>query len=49
MSDFMKDVVFTPLQVFGLGFVISMVMAVFMKVLMDIIKFLNKSSKGTQE
>ncbi|GEM_PF-6569038 len=49
MSDFMKDIIGTPLTVFGLGFAISMSMAVIMKLLMDVIKFLSKESKDSQE
>lgn len=43
----MKDAIFVPLQVFGIGFAISMCMAVLIKVLMDIIQHFNK--KETQE
>lgn len=49
MSDLMKDVIFTPLQVYGLGFAISMLMAVLIKLLMDAIRFFSKDSKDSQE
>lgn len=44
----MKDAIFIPLQVFGIGFVISMCMAIFMKLLMDAIKHFSKNSSDTQ-
>lgn len=45
----MSDAILIPLQVYGIGFVISMLMAVLIKVLMDAIKHFSKKSNGTQE
>jgi hypothetical protein len=41
----MSDAILIPLQVFGIGFAISMCMAVLIKLLMDAIKHFNKSAK----
>lgn len=43
----MKDAILIPLKVYGIGFTISMCMAVLIKVLMDVIQHFNK--KNTQE
>lgn len=45
----MTDAILIPLQVFGLGFVISMCIAVFVKVLLEAIKHFTRNSAGTQE
>jgi hypothetical protein len=45
----MSDMFSIPLVVYGLGFVISMCMAVLIKLLMDVIKHFNKKSEKTQQ
>lgn len=45
----MTDALYIPLEVFGIGFAIAMCMAVFIKVLMDIIKHFSKSDKNVSE
>lgn len=47
--NIMSDMFSIPLQVFGLGFVISMCMAVLIKLLMDAIKHFNKNTDKAQE
>lgn len=44
----MSDIFLIPLQVFGIGFVISMCMAVLIKLLMDVIQYFSKKSKEDQ-
>lgn len=45
----MPDMFAIPLQVFGLGFVISMCIAVLIKLLLVAIKFFSKDSKDLQD
>jgi len=45
----MPDMFRIPLTVYGLGFVISMFIAVLIKLLTDAIKFLSRRSKKGQE
>lgn len=45
----MTDAILIPLEVFGIGFAISMCMAVFIKVLMDIIQHFSKKEKNVSE
>jgi len=45
----MYDMFLIPLEVFGIGFAISMCMAVLIKLLMDVIQHFSKNSKETQE
>ncbi len=45
----MPDMFRIPLIVYGLGFVISMFIAVLMKVLLDAIRFFSKGKNKVQE
>jgi hypothetical protein len=45
----MTDAVMIPLQVFGLGFIISMCIAGLVKLLLDAIKHFTRNSAETQE
>jgi hypothetical protein len=45
----MSDAILIPLQVFGIGFAISMCMAVLIKLLMDAIKHFSKDSTDIQQ
>lgn len=45
----MIDAILIPLKVYGIGFVISMLIAVLIKLLMDAIKFFFKYSHKAQE
>jgi hypothetical protein len=45
----MTEALLIPLKVFGLGFVISMCMAVLIKFLMDAIKHFTNSEKEIQD
>jgi hypothetical protein len=45
----MTDAILIPLKVFGLGFVISMCMAVLIKLLLDAIRFFSKNPKETND
>ena len=45
----MSDMFSIPLQVFGIGFSISMCMAVLIKLLMDVIKHFNKNPDKAHE
>lgn len=45
----MTDAILIPLKVFGLGFIISMCMAVLVKLLMDAIKHFTKNEKEIQD
>ncbi|HWT75974.1 MAG TPA: hypothetical protein VN258_14825 [Mobilitalea sp.] len=44
----MSDAILIPLQVFGLGFVISMCIAVIVKLLLEAIKYFTRNTKETQ-
>ncbi|HHV10977.1 MAG TPA: hypothetical protein GXX75_11935 [Clostridiales bacterium] len=44
----MNDAILIPLQVFGLGFIISMGMAVLIKVLLDVIKHFTRNGEEKQ-
>lgn len=45
----MSESFLIPLQVFGLGFVISMCIALFIKLLLDAIKHFTRNVKETQD
>ena len=45
----MKDAILIPLQVFGLGFIISMCMAVLIKFLLDAIKHFTHNEGKKQD
>lgn len=45
----MAEAILIPLKVFGLGFVISMCMAVLIKLLLDVIKHFTKNEKEIQD
>lgn len=45
----MSDAFLIPLQVFGLGFVISMCIAVLIKLLLDAIKHFTRNTNETQD
>jgi len=45
----MPDAISIPLQVFGLGFVISMCIAVLIKLLLVAIKYFTRNSKESQD
>jgi hypothetical protein len=45
----MPSAISIPLQVFGLGFIISMGIAVFVKLLLDAIKHFTRNSTETQD
>jgi hypothetical protein len=45
----MSDAILIPLQVFGLGFIISMCIAVLVKLLLDAIKHFTRNPAKTQE
>lgn len=44
----MSDAIIIPLQVFGLGFIISMCIAGLVKVMLDIIKHFTRNETKTQ-
>lgn len=45
----MSDIISIPLQVFGLGFVISMLIAGLVKVMLDIIKHFTRNTAERQD
>ncbi len=45
----MTDVIYIPLEVFGIGFATAMCIAVLIKLLMDVIKHFSKDEKTIQE
>lgn len=45
----MSEAILIPLKVYGLGFIISMCMAVLIKLLLDAIKHFTKNADKTQE
>lgn len=45
----MSDAILIPLQVFGLGFIISMFIAGLVKVMLDIIKHFTRNAAETQD
>ncbi len=45
----MADVIYIPLEVFGIGFATAMCIAVLIKLLMDAIKHFSKDEKNVKE